>query len=146
MRQTLSIAAILFLLPAFLRAPIDHVHVGSLGEHAHASFFHSHDSHGHDLHSGYHSDDLHSDDLHSDDPHDLHASGEHFTDNDSDGSARDVNWFSPVCAPVLNFVAILLPVAYVAPILAGERLFEKIEPRAHDPPSIRFSNPRSPPA
>jgi hypothetical protein len=117
-----SISAILLIFPAFLRAPVDHVHVGGPQEHPHVSFLHSHVE------------------------HDLHEMDPHFGDADPDKSARSVNWFSPVCSPVLTFIAVLFPVASVDPVLVEDHLVERVEPRSHDPPSLRFTNPRSPPA
>jgi hypothetical protein len=94
-------------------------------EHPHVSFFHTHEIH---------------------ESHDLHESDTHLEDSDPDQNARAVNWFSPVCSAVLTFVAVLVPVATISPVLVEQHLLETVEPRTHDPPSIRFSNPRSPPA
>lgn len=121
MRRTLAVATLLVFLPAFVRAPFDHVHEHSPEDHAHGGFFHSHLRH----FSG--------------------AQGPEWQDDDPDEDARSLDSFYPVSAPGLSFVAVLAPCGHL-PLPVGEQPREEAtEPRAHDPPAAGPTSPRSPP-
>jgi hypothetical protein len=110
-------------LPAFLRAPLDHIHSHDVENHPHGGFFHSHLPHAA-----------------------AESSGPAWHDYDPDEDAQALDWFHPVTSPGWIFAAILSAVADFDPPAVAERTPSAAEPRAHDPPAFTPSSPRSPPA
>jgi hypothetical protein len=120
-RRAITIWTILAFVPAFVRAPLDHVHSHGPQDHPHSGFFHSHIAQANN------------------------GAGPELRDYDPDEDARSLDWFQPVASPIATFIAVLLPFAdFVPPSVKVEHI-ELTEFCGHDPPAAGPSSPRAPP-
>jgi hypothetical protein len=120
-RKVITIATILAFVPAFVRAPLDHVHDHGPQDHPHGGFFHSHFAQA------------------------TNGAGPELRDYDPDEDARSLDSFQPVAAPTATFTAVLLPIADLAPPSVEAEHIELTEFCGHDPPAAGPSSPRAPP-
>ena len=120
-RRAVTIATILAFVPAFVRAPLDHVHGYGPQDHPHSGFFHSHIA------------------------QPTNGAGAELRDYDPDEDAQSLDSFQPVASPTATFTAVLLPVADLAPPSVEVGHIELTEFCGHDPPAAGPSSPRAPP-
>jgi hypothetical protein len=127
MRPVAAVSTCCSLLAAFCLAPFQHVH--------------SHDGYASEIHAHFYALSDPELDSHGDDPE-----GARFESDDDHASARSLDTFTLTLAPTLT--PFTLPQAQlihlVRPVVPAP--VEPVEACAHDPPAVRFSIPRAPPA
>lgn len=127
MRSVTAVSTFCSLLSAFCLAPFQHVH--------------SHDGYASEIHAHFYA--LFDPEL---DSHGNDSEGARLESDDDHASARSLDTFTLSLAPTLT--PFTLPQTHslhlVRPLVPAP--VEPVEACAHDPPAVRFSSPRAPPA